>query len=50
MMFSLKEVLRHGDKHGLMSLDEVERWFAYRVVDARTLEAALQKHTEDADD
>lgn len=27
---SYKDVLRRAAKHGLMSTDEVERWFAYR--------------------
>lgn len=25
-----KEILRHGAKHGLLSIDEVGRWFDYR--------------------
>lgn len=25
-----KDVLRHAAKHGLLTVDEVERWFAYR--------------------
>lgn len=25
-----KDVLRHAAKHGLLSVEEVERWFAYR--------------------